>query len=339
MSFEQPSWNKTPESQGENASEQLADRRKKPSVARLARNLIVAAALGAAGIGVFKLAERPTEHGTGIEQAEISKERALTAEEAERLAANRAYIEKNIGPHTLRYLEAMHEINRRLNLEQEPRYEGFEKIGVNPELLKTLWKDGQTYPKGWIVGEVERLKVLDPKNSPRPVYGPDGDQWYGGTATQGSQGMSQITFSGFEAHERKDVVPSLDWYFGHEISHLNDWAYDRDAAFADRVNLLARTHERMNAPDHFENPLGGYGDMAEIEDPEQREYYKTREYWGELNEYYFAFPDMLKEKSPKDFELVDQWVKRSDPEFDTFRAHALRDSIIENAAVQTSEQE
>ena len=44
----------------------------------------------------------------------------------------------------------------------------------------------------------------------------------------------------------------------------------------------------------------------------------AREYWAQICAEYFESPKMFLENHPKDFQLVDTYVKKKDPSFDVF---------------------
>ncbi len=302
----------------------LEELRKKPIYKKVKKFLVYLATFSSLTVA----AELGTKHSIVAEkdkQEEVVKNEytPITLEQAEQLREQRQYIESEIGPRVLDFLSEMH-LAGQLEESRELKIEGNYKVGIENSILKALWSEGDSYPRGWIDENIDQIDIVDPSSIQSPVYGKEGQQYIGG-----ANDKNIMTLGILDGLSKKEQLAALDWVFAHESGHLNDWRNDHSAKYHERVDLLARTHQRMSAPDRFEEIGGsGYGDMETVQNREQHQFYLVSEYWGTICEYYFTFPEILKEKSPNDFALVDAWVKRQDPEFDPFVAATNRNNII-----------
>lgn len=268
-------------------------------------------------------AELGVKHSESVEKDK--QEQALDPEQVEKLREQRQYLEKEIGPHVLNYLWQRH-LEEQSREPKELQINGADKAEVDQAVLKALWSEGDSYPAGWIGDDVDQIDIKNFSDIEGPVYKKEGQQIAGQANDKNSMQLGVI-----DGLSKEDQLKTLDWHFGHESGHLNDWSEDHSARFNERVDLLARVHQRLNAPDRFEDITGSdYGNMEKIEDESKRQFYLAKEYWAMICEHYFTFPEILKEESPKDFALVDDWVKRQDPNFDPFAAAEHRKQIIQS---------
>ncbi len=303
----------------------LEELRKKPVYHTVKRYLVYLAAVTSLTIA----AELGARHSLSLEkdkQEAILKneDNLLTPEQVIKLREQRQYIESEIGPGALNFLFEMH-LEEKSRDAKELVIQGVDRIGIETSALKALWSEGDSYPRGWIDEDIDQIDIVDPSDIERPVFGEKRQQFSG---LADNKNMMQLAI--MDGVSRKKQAETLDWIFSHESGHLNDWAKDHGAKFHERVDLLARAHQRMNAPDRFAEATGSaYGNMEQIKNQEQRQFYLATEYWGTICEYYFTFPEILKDKSPDDFALVDGWVKRQDPNFDPFVAATNRANIID----------
>lgn len=106
----------------------------------------------------------------------------------------------------------------------------------------------------------------------------------------------------------------------HEIAHANDWGCDAEMSDEERLELLYRVAERFQAPDRYHS---NYVESIQGSDKQLEVGRKALEYWAKICEVYFSDPDRL---HIKDFQLVDDQVRKTDPNFD------LRKRIDEHKA-------
>jgi len=318
MNFEKP-----PQDNSENielSEKTTLEKLKELPIYKRVRQMLIYMAVSASLVTIAELTNKSDNSLERDRQEEIQPE--LDAEQAEKLREQRAYIEKNIGPHVLDFLARRHLIEQK-EISNNVDIEGEERFDIEESTLKSLWSEEGNYPKGWINESIEKVRLVGSSDIKKPVYAKESTVMAGGTRE------NIMNLAVFEDVPQDQKLKSLDWIFSHEIGHLNDWENSSNVNFNERIDLLVSVHKRMNEPNHFEDVISSYDDMKDVGNEEQRQFYLAREYWGNLCEYYFTFPDILKERSPEDFELVDSWVKKRDPQFDPFIASEKRNSLME----------
>lgn len=134
--------------------------------------------------------------------------------------------------------------------------------------------------------------------------------------------------------DTKGAQENLDWHFSHELGHLDDWANRKDLSAEERVIFLYDITQAFNRPGSFRDALG-YVDQIKNPDKQKEKYFKVREWWGTLTEYYFTFPKDLFDQSEADYLLVEKWMKRADPSFDPIKAKEQRDSMIKSMSFKS----
>lgn len=301
----------------------------KPGVRRLVNRALTVALGFVAATGALDCERAASLNDKGKDRSDEAAP-PLNEEQGKRLLAISAEMEGRFGPGFIRYLREKHQENRQSQPDNKPTFDGFESLGLEPELLKKLWADGATYPRGWINGEISHLRIVRDEDTSGPQSLNPEKGYSGGLASDDEKGYEIIRFSGYEHFDnKKTLIDGLDWYFGHESSHANDWRNDRTASFLERVELMNSVYERMGSPDHFRHPLIDLSEFDRIENPQEREYVRGLEYWAQIGEWYFAFPADFQKNNPADYRLVDNWVKRTDPDFDPVAALAQRKAIID----------
>ncbi len=258
------------------------------------------------------------------------REKPIDSAQAEKLRNDRAYIEQKMGPNVMQYLEFKSSVNSR-ELPTTPSelvVVGNEQFNIPPEALKEIWQDGVTYPKGWIQNEADSVELVRLGEIEKLRQGKDNLE-YAGTAQENDQtSLGKIRLSVPELENSKDLLPTVDWTFSHEISHLNGAFKKTGLPFNDRAELLVNITKRVQSGDDFKGIGWDYIDRDKT-NPEQLAFYQAEEYFAHLCEYYFSFPDILQKESPEDFSLIDTYVKKQDPNFDPFKAKELRNQIYQ----------
>lgn len=96
-------------------------------------------------------------------------------------------------------------------------------------------------------------------------------------------------------------------YLSHEIAHANDFSSDNDLSSADKDSLLIALGDRVRSDERFRSPYveklikeKGFGSDV------------TKEFWAELCRTYMLDPTAL---SVEEFQLVDDYVKKNDPNY------------------------
>ncbi len=212
---------------------------------------------------------------------------------------------------------------------------GFESVGIDDKVFERTWSDENgAYPRGWITGEVGNVRYIDSERTMPSQYG---EELKGEKASGESDGYS-IEFYKLDESIVKDgketTFDVLDYTFGHELGHHNDWETDRQSALVERAELLSMVIELMRKDHPYKSLVRDFSGAPayheEIQGMEEHE--KTRlqakEYWAELCGDYFAAPEILREVSPDDYAIVDSYVKKIDPSFDPIKAETLRNAAI-----------
>jgi len=102
----------------------------------------------------------------------------------------------------------------------------------------------------------------------------------------------------------------------HEVGHCNSWISDSEMSLIERLRMLKLITERVNSEDRFNSAY-----VEAIESPngkKETQYIKATEYWAEICGKYFAAPEAFKTENPKDFKIVDEFIKKQSPGFDIF---------------------
>ncbi len=101
--------------------------------------------------------------------------------------------------------------------------------------------------------------------------------------------------------------------------------------FKNRVEFLYEVSQNCFKEGAFRD-LFGYINSIKNKDKNKENYYKAREYWGSCCEYYFTFPEMLKQDHPREFAMVDKYVKMEDSNYTPFEKLAQRQELIKQMA-------
>lgn len=199
--------------------------------------------------------------------------------------------------------------------ESEPTaFNGFEDANINDELIKELLSEDFFFPENWIQGEIKEITYVD---KVREKQGGIGIGRYTDTNN------AIVFFRQKNTDLSKEARESLPWFykytFAHESAHANDWETDKDLNIIERAELLSSVLDRLDSDNAYQSP-----------GPERQEgYYKNyldgtrigkrraaQEYWAEICKTYFSNPEYLEDNHPKDFKLVDEYVRKQDPNFD-----------------------
>lgn len=234
---------------------------------------------------------------------------------------NLQFVESKIGNGVLMDIaKAQYRYQKNLqSIPDQPEINGFGKIGLSESAIKQLWKDGETYPKGWIDGQVSKINCQRGLFSSLPK---DADAYYG-------QLLKDIDVLARDG-QPDEVLNAADWCFSHELGHANDWRSKIKSAYPERVELLANLLKLME--DKKVDLLSEREALKKIDDPQKRLLADAQETWATMCEYYFTFPEVFKKEQPESYQLVDQWVKADDSTFNPSEASIKRNHIIDSIA-------
>lgn len=219
-----------------------------------------------------------------------------------------------------------------------PAVDNFEEIGFNSEVMRKMWSEEEgAYPKHWINGEIKSIFY---SNNPVEM------EYYGKKFRGEKAGAYTPKFGSFIAvnadeeemrHLSKlDLAKSLDFKFGHEVGHNNDWETNKDLNIIERMELLKEILDRMESDKPFRSAWAelfneqDYYQKIENSDKNKMKYLQAKEYWAEICEHYFGVPEWMREQYPEDYLLVEEYVKKTDPSYNPIEAKSKRNKILEN---------
>jgi hypothetical protein len=220
-----------------------------------------------------------------------------------------------------------------------PKISGFEELGFQNEYLEKLWSDNNgSYPRGWITGSVDKINFQNHIGKMSFSYGDFFKNEAPNARTlQGTRVIeffkSKIFTQVNNKDEKETVLSWMDYTFGHELGHLNDPETSQILNLQLRPGLFDDIlfHLQSSNPHRSLTTIIGSPDESNninLANKKKETYLRAKEYWAEVVSDYFGAPDYLKERFPKDYEMVDAEVKRSDPNFDPIIAKSQRDKII-----------
>ncbi|OGH60470.1 MAG: hypothetical protein A2848_03305 [Candidatus Magasanikbacteria bacterium RIFCSPHIGHO2_01_FULL_50_8] len=160
------------------------------------------------------------------------------------------------------------------------------------------------YPASWLQGKVSKIRFN------RELYGPPSSYLKGGK-TLGLFFSREEKIEIFGSVVDRKNMTKFDRVVAHEIAHGNDWRTDDNLTVDQRIELLAKVASRVLSEDRFRS---GYVEAIEVAgDPQTQFALKCTEYWAEISREYFNRPHSL---SYKDFVIVHDHVRKTDPQFD-----------------------
>jgi hypothetical protein len=247
--------------------------------------------------------------------------------ERERHSANIKIIEDKLGPEAVTDIAKKHITEPVLSgTDTTVDIKNFDDIDVEEETLERLWEDGNTYPKGWIDGEVSEINMNDTKLLDKKGVGAFVHIW--------EHGRKKIIIMNHNFSNSPEDLTTIDSYFSHELGHTNDWENKKDASFQKRIALLADVLRQIENTD-IEDLYDGY-DLYDIDDETQKNMLEARETWATMCQLYFFHSDIFRDIYPDAFKIVDDWVKNTDPNFDPIDAAHKRQAIVAETGDQDS---
>lgn len=224
------------------------------------------------------------------------------------------------------FTEKMKEEIERQEKENSTEIHGFDKIGIDNEKLKKIWiEDSISYPKKWIEEEISYIEYKDEEKIIDEKYG-DNLKNKNSSASFDSINRS-IIFSKkpegeINALTKEDLISFFDSVFSHESGHANDWEEDKEMELDERYELVLKIINRLKSEDGLMRT--NYVSSIKNSDPKMEIYMKAKEYWATICSSYFQYPVFLKMDYPKDFEIVDEFVKKQDSDFNPIESSKHR---------------
>ncbi|MCX7589553.1 MAG: hypothetical protein N2Z85_01270 [Patescibacteria group bacterium] len=218
--------------------------------------------------------------------------------------------------------------NKDKKINENLEFNGFNELGIDANILKELWSDKNgSYPKNWISKNIKKINYI---NQNKDILDKENNK----LIAAASSSINNIDFYKLKHYEnlsKKDLLYNLDMFFSHEIGHHNDWHNSPNINLLERLEIFSKILNRLNG----ESKLISFDNAFNLS---KKEYYElkgndintqTGEYFAEVCRNYFNFPGWLKQVFPEDFDLIDKYIKKTDPDFDPFKAVNQRLKIID----------
>lgn len=215
---------------------------------------------------------------------------------------------------------------------------GFAELGISNEVLSKLWVERNGfYPGEWI----ENIRKIEFSNDGLGVadYGKKFESFttVAQSEADDTSAKGNIKFNGnlFQGEDAWKSVVTMDYLFGHELAHSNDWENNRNLSRVERAELLLSVIKRMGAENHFrsmlENLIGAnsYHSLIELDNDKKQTYIRATEHFAKMAEGYFATADYMRESFPEDFKIIDNLVNRGEEKFVPEIAEAKREKFID----------
>jgi hypothetical protein len=196
---------------------------------------------------------------------------------------------------------------------------------IAENLLKfRLPEEYKVFPSGWVNGSIDEIRLVKSKIETaleEKVGAASGsfsqDEFFGNVFGRIILLYFNDSPSSSIALDNEDEVTHITArVIDHELAHANDWRFSTRLNLEDRYRLLVECVERCQSEDHY-SPDEKYHELFDTKDSLGL-FQSVSEYWAEICEEYFGNPKKFKQKYPKDFELVDKYVRIIDPQFNIF---------------------
>lgn len=290
----------------------------------------LAALAGIVGVSAFMASE--LKNDAENEQAYMDYiEQTFSEEDMSRYEEIKEELTEVLGDHALENIEIADKVafEHKEDAPHETEFHGFEgnKIqGVNTEIDLSEYpnfvftEEYQMYPQNWINGEIFSVEY-----SEKTLYSTLQDI-HGRTMGDIDDPLySIIVYNRFDSENVPDNLSpdSVRYFFtdtfSHESGHANDWESKSSINLLQRVELLNSVVERMNSENPHSINITDEGIpywQTKLGKSKHSAYLAAKEYWADMCSQYFNNPQYFKNTYPEDFEIVDSFVKSTDPNFD-----------------------
>lgn len=191
---------------------------------------------------------------------------------------------------------------------------GQHRVDGSPEILldKIVARDGvinkesiqkflNTLPQNWANGEVSSISYMAENNGLIGFYGDS-------LIATFTADTRKLEFN--SSSSQKESRAFLFYVLAHEIGHGNDFLADSSLSWPERHNLFQSITKRLNEENHFRTK---YLEMLKKDSEDMPGKVRlVREYWAEICGQYFTDPSQL---TIEDFELVDRFILKNDPNY------------------------
>lgn len=282
---------------------------------------LVAATFLPVGVVVYEH-EKDVEYDQHVESflSQSQKERLEVLSKEVGNSVGKDYLEKIIAGDKAAFFE------RKNNKPEKPiTAEGFESLGLDQSQISGIL-NGNLFPKNWIIGEIDEVKYVSGFwDKMGQEFGPKGVM-ANFHKSEGAKGNTMVFFDkDFNESlsdlkgKKEDTLSYIKYLIGHESAHANDWETDRQSSILERLELISAVIHRMESRDAFRSVGSILHKEREYYDSKENIIGKAQEYWAEICKVYFEAPLFLKGVCPKDYKLVDDFVRKQDPLFDALK--------------------
>lgn len=178
----------------------------------------------------------------------------------------------------------------------------------------------ETFPHGWISGEIMSVNQVDTVRSGGTTYGLGNDWVTEAVCSNETDRPNNITF--FKSTEKESPDYVFQDCLPHELAHANDPRTDAGITLEERTDFLLSLADRVHDTNRYHSL---YVESIKNKDKKLEFERKVTEYWAEICSQYFRDPGIL---NVKDFQLVDWRVHRTDPTFDAREAGKQRQRLV-----------
>ncbi len=189
---------------------------------------------------------------------------------------------------------------------------------ATPERMARLVRE--TLPNGWRQ-DITGIEYKDQEGPELTYYGLKG-VYAAATTDKGTRGSAIVYYRGSKGQKRWENLGST---LTHEVGHANDWERDVQLDAKGRAALKAAVTARVQAADRYRS---GYVESINNTDKARELNDKAVEYFAEITRVYLTSEDPSKELTEADRKLVEDYIRKTDPEFDRGRAAERRRQIM-----------
>jgi len=282
---------------------------------QLARDVTIAGLIAIGGISAYE------NYFSQVSKSKASSE--LSAADLIELKQNVEYILDEHPKEVISLFELREDIIEERNSEP-PAFKGFEDSEIGKDLPQELWNE-VNYPKNSIDRTTDEVEFVTTGLKADESYNLQNDEASGMTFYEKSKIILAKSSSTEGLSDFKEIADTYDATFAHEWGHKNDWFGQENLSTVERLEFFAEVSRAFDR----EGAVLKNGYVNRINNPDKKleKFYKVVEWWAELTQAYMMFPENFEKGCPEEFQLVDKWVKKLDPNFDPVESVAKRAAI------------
>lgn len=304
-------------------------------IKKMAR-IIMAAGILTLGVGSYKFIAEGSESELQTPQKYVeyveNNYGKIDETKKQDLVQKLEYLSQKFSPYIVQHLFESDKLraDSKMKIPTKPKVQGFENLGLDNSRLKELWSE-KYYPNKTIEGNIDKIELKSEIKKVSSGYKSERI-----LAEQTHSFTNEVLFFADPScknnqESAKETVSSLDWTFSHALGHKNDFIQNNHLTTAERVEFLFEVTGAFEKPGSYRDILGN---IESMHDPEKQKenFYKVREYWAEIAQYYLTFPESIGSRlSPKEIALIEKWLLKNDANFNAAKAKQAKDKFVENS--------